>query len=110
MVEAKQEQYPARIFPFRYSEVLLRNIMENAAVGMVLICTSRRVMYANRAFGEMLGYDPAELIGFGPENLMHPDYVADAHAQIGHLVAAKAEEYRAERRYIRKDGSTNWLP
>src|SRR5215207_2499920 len=99
MAETRQDRHSARIFPFRYSEALLRNIMETAAVGMVLIGTSGRVMYANRAFGEMLGYDPSELIGFGPEELMHPDYVADAREQVGRLVAGEADEYRAERRY-----------
>src|SRR5882724_10064303 len=109
MVEAAQDRDSARIFPFRYSEALLRNVMENAAVGMVLIGTSGRIMYANRAFGEMLGYNPTELIGFGPEDLMHPDYVSDARTRFGAMVDGKAEGYRAERRYIRRDGTLIWV-
>ena len=40
---------------------------------------------------------------------MHPDYIADAHAQIARLSGGETEGYRAERRYIRKDGSTIWV-
>ena len=58
------KRHSGNVFPFRYSEALLRNVMESAAVGMVLIGTTGRLIYANRAFGEMLGYDPSEVIGF----------------------------------------------
>ena len=86
MAEATQSKHPeAQVFQFHQSEALLRNVMENAAVGMVLIGTGGRVIYANRAFAEILGYDPTDLVGFGPENLMHPDYVADAHEQVRRL-------------------------
>ena len=106
---SRSKRSDGRIFPFRHSEALLRAVMENAAVGMGLIGTSGRLIYVNRAFAEMLGYEPAECIGFGPENLMHPDYVANAHDQLGRLVAGDADRYRAERRYLRKDGSTLWV-
>ena len=95
-------------FRFRKSEALLRNILENAAVGMSLAGTDGRILYANRAFTEMFGYEAAECIGLGPADLVHPDHSRTATEQVSKLKGAEIAAYYAERRYIRKDGHEFW--
>jgi diguanylate cyclase (GGDEF)-like protein/PAS domain S-box-containing protein len=110
MPEAMQQKASgAQVFRFHQSEALLRNVMENAAVGMVLIGVEGRVLYANRAFGQILGYDPAECVGLDLPNIVHPDYIDDSRARMNDLAAGRLDAYRAERRYFRKDGQEIWV-
>src|SRR3990172_4215656 len=108
MAAAKAHQSGAQIYRFRQSEALLHNMMENAAVGMVLVGTDGRLIYANRAYSEMLGYEPDECVGLGTEDLVHPDDLAAAAEQLGDLTSGRIERYRTERRYLRKDGTAFW--
>jgi diguanylate cyclase (GGDEF)-like protein/PAS domain S-box-containing protein len=94
--------------PFRHSEALLRNILEYAAVGMVLVNAASKVVYANRAYAEMLGYTPDECVGLDYATLIHPDDREAATAQALTLVAGTMDSYRAERRYMRKNGTPMW--
>lgn len=98
----------AEIFHFPQSAQLLRTVMENAAVGMVLVSSAGRVTYANRAYAEMFGYSPDECIGLEATDLVHPDDRALAVDQLGQLIGGEIEQYRVERRYVRKDGSAFW--
>jgi diguanylate cyclase len=109
MVEAQQSDHPVQIFRFQHSEALLRNVMENAAVGMLLIGLEGRVLYANRAFGQMLGYDPAECVGFNMSSIVHPDCSVSAGEQVRELLEGRIEGYRAERKYIHKGGNAIWV-
>jgi diguanylate cyclase (GGDEF)-like protein/PAS domain S-box-containing protein len=94
--------------PFRHSDALLSNILEYAAVGMVLVNADAEVVYANRAYAEMLGYTPEECLKLDYGTLIHPDDREAAKTQAADLVAGKMTTYRAERRYMRKDGSMMW--
>jgi diguanylate cyclase len=110
MAEAMQsDHHDPQIVRFQQSDALLRNVMENAAVGMVLIGIEGRVIYANRAFAEMLGYDPSECVGFDLKHIVHPDFASSAIEQSQELLAGRIESYRAERKYVRKDGETIWV-
>jgi diguanylate cyclase len=110
MAEAMQsDQHDPKFIRFQQSDALLRNVMENAAVGMVLIGIEGRIIYANRSFAEMLGYEQSECVGFDLRNIVHPDFAADAVEQSHALLAGRIENYRAERKYLRKDGEWIWV-
>jgi len=109
MVEAQQSDHAVQLFRFQHSEALLRNVMENAAVGMLLIGLDGRVLYANRAFGQMLGYDPAECVGFDMSYIVHPECAASAGEQVKELLEGRIDGYRAERKYVHKDGNAIWV-
>src|SRR5262245_7164164 len=89
---------------FPRSDALLRNLIENAAVATFLADAKGKVRYANPAFADLLGYEPAELIGLGMKDLIHPDDFETAKVQAGVLVERKDGGYLAERRYLRKNG------
>ena len=109
MSQTSQVQADGQAFQFRHSEALLRNVMESAAVGMVLLDIDSRLTYANRAFGEMLGHDPADCVGRPIFDFVHPQDAASAAEAMAPLMAGKIETYRTERRYRRKDGSVLWV-
>ena len=96
-------------FAFRHSEALLRIVMESAAVGMVLLGMDYRVIFANRAFGAMLGHGADEVIGVSILDFVDRQDLPLASEAMAPLMAGKIERYRAERRYRRKDGSVLWV-
>jgi diguanylate cyclase (GGDEF)-like protein/PAS domain S-box-containing protein len=108
MAAAQTNTAVAEIFHFPQSAQLLRTVMENAAVGMALVSSAGRVTYANRAYADMFGYAPSECIGLEATDLVHPDDQALAVDQLGRLISGKIEQYRVERRYLRKDGGAFW--
>jgi diguanylate cyclase (GGDEF)-like protein/PAS domain S-box-containing protein len=108
MASRSTKEHIGHVYRFRQSEALLRNVMENAAVGMVVVGRDAHLLFANRAYAEMLGYEPAECVGLGPSDLVHPDDVADARRYLGELMSGAREGYRTERRYVRKDGTWLW--
>jgi diguanylate cyclase (GGDEF)-like protein/PAS domain S-box-containing protein len=83
---------------------LLTNIMENAAIGFVMMTFDGQVLYANRAFCAMIGFNEAELLATGIDHLIHPD---DRDATLGTfdiIRTGQAQSYQLERRYFCKDG------
>ena len=108
MPAAKPSESSAQVFRFRQSEALLRRVMEKAAVGMAIAGTNGQLVYVNDAYAEMFGYDADECVGLGVRNLVHPDDLARATSQVALLSAGEVDVYRAERRFLRKDGSSFW--
>ncbi len=104
--EAKPE---SNTFHFQHREALLRSVLENAAVATFLIGPESRLLYANRAFRDLLGYDEHEAVSVVIDDLIHPDDAPHAHAQMKTLEDRTADSYRAERRYLRKDGEPIWV-
>ncbi len=96
-------------FQFPFGTALLRNVIENAAVPTFLTYANGDVFYANRAFGALLGYAPEEIVELGIGRIVHPEDAAKARAQTGALGTGETRSYRAERRYIDKNGEVIWV-
>ena len=94
---------------FHEASALLRNFVENSAVPTFLAKADDALVYANRAFADLLGYEPSECIGLGISSIIHPDDAAAARAQIATVMQGKTTGYQAERRYIRKNGEPIWV-
>jgi PAS domain S-box-containing protein len=82
---------------------------ENAAVGIVHATNDLRWGRVNDAMGRIVGYPASELIGKSALDIMHPDYRDAALRDVEHIRDRKADNYTAERRYLRKDGTTVWV-
>ena len=88
------------------ASALLTNIMENAAIGFVIMTFDGRILSANRAFTKMIGFSEAEILEGGLDIHTHPDdYPATIASFHQFLASGEAHGYQLERRYIRKDGS-----
>ncbi|CAN5115331.1 PAS domain S-box protein [soil metagenome] len=84
-------------------------MLDNAAVATFLVSPETRLLYANRAFYALLGYDESETVSVAIEDLVHPDDAALAREQMGDLVAGRSGTYRCERRYLKKNAEPIWV-
>ncbi len=96
-------------FRFRHREELLRSVLENAAVATFLVGPDGRLLYTNRAFRNLLGYDEDDPFTVVVDDLIHADDLPRADAQMQTLREGAAEGYRAERRYVKKGGEPIWV-
>jgi diguanylate cyclase (GGDEF)-like protein/PAS domain S-box-containing protein len=93
----------------RASEERFRTAFENAAVGMTVTDRAGRFLEVNRAFCEITGYSPEELLDLDFLAVTYPDdralnLAADREASKNGLSG-----FRIEKRYLRKDLTTVWV-
>lgn len=81
---------------------------ENAAIGMAVLGTDSRRLRVNRAFCEMFGYSPAELLAPGAPEVTHPDDTAEDFLQRRRALAGEIDTYQREKRYVHKSGRLIW--
>ncbi|MEO6030245.1 MAG: PAS domain S-box protein [Candidatus Binatia bacterium] len=93
----------------RESEERFRRAFEDAAIGMGVTTLEGRTIRANRALCEMLGYSEPELLERSVDDIVHPDDRPLVNDDRSRLSTAQTPSYRAERRYIRKDGRQIWV-
>ena len=105
-MQAKPEDNSLR---FRHSEALLRSVLDKAAVATFLVGPDGRLLYTNRSFRGLLGYSEDDPFTVVVGDLIHPDDLAHAGAQMQTLLDKSAEGYRAERRYVKKGGEPVWV-
>jgi diguanylate cyclase (GGDEF)-like protein/PAS domain S-box-containing protein len=93
----------------RVAETQLRVGIENAAVGILMVGPGGRITMANPAMRAMVGRTEEGLVGSSVHDLLHPEDAANAAARMAALARGESDSYRAERRYLRSDGSTVWV-
>ena len=87
------------------SEAKLRAIFAHSGIGIVMADLTGHVTACNPTFQQLLGYSEGELCGKSITEFIHPDEVPVVAKVLGDLAAQKRDRYRAEKRYVRKDGS-----
>jgi len=88
----------------RRSEERYRAVAEGAFAGIGIVDPDENITYANRAFAEMLGYTPDELIGMNLSQLTSPE----EYAQYREFTRRRKEEggrEHYETTMYRKDGT-----
>ena len=90
------------------SEQRFRRAMEDSAIGMALVSLDAKIMQANRAFADMLGYTQAELQQRTFFEITYPQDMTIGRETVRRALAGEADAYRFEKRYLRKDGSPMW--
>lgn len=84
-----------------------RAILGNQLVG-ALALKQRKIIWANSAFENMLGYEPGELAGVPTRRF----YISEKEYQSVEATYAEITEYgigHTQHEYVRKDGSRVWL-
>lgn len=91
------------------SEELFRLLSENSKDLISLHEPNGRYIYVSKACKELLGYEPEELIGHMPDEILHPDDM-DLVAQKGNVsYLLDHKDISLQHRLIRKDGSVQWV-
>lgn len=94
----------------RESEARYRDLIERSVQG-IFVHRDFRVLFANRAMAEMLGYEsPEELLKLDSVlNFVHPEERARTKGFRDARLAGKETPERYEFRAVRRNGSTLWL-
>jgi PAS domain S-box-containing protein len=80
-----------------------------AAVGMGLVGLDGRWKRANPALCQITGYEESELRELTFSEITHPDDLVANIEGDELLLRGRAEDYRLETRYVRKDGEAVWV-
>ncbi len=93
----------------RESEERYSSTVELAAIGIGHVGADGRFIHVNRQLCEMLGYTRDELLALTVKQISHPDDVNVTDAARDELHSGEIESFKAEKRYLRKDGSCVWV-
>jgi PAS domain S-box-containing protein len=92
----------------RESEARFRSMFDNAAVGVAVMSLDRHITQVNQTAERLTGYSAEELYSLDPSLLaVEEDRFIDSDLFI-ELTEGKRDQYTAEKRYTRKDGSIFW--
>lgn len=93
----------------RKSELRFRATFEQAAVGIALLGTDGRWLLVNQKLCDILGYDATALCGLTLKDILHPEELEGDGIWLARMLAGEIDTFAAEKRYLRKDGSTVWV-
>ncbi len=105
---SESEEKAAKV-ALQASEANFRGFFNSVAVGAVQVGKDGRFMRVNERFCEMTGYSREELLTMGPLDLDHPEDRVVDQERVAKFLAESDGVYRAEKRYLRKDGSVVWV-
>ncbi len=90
------------------SERRYRLLSENSTDITLLTNSERRIIFISPSVKEILGYNPAELIGTIAMHLIHPDDIKQAQTK-GETIRNKDETVRTVVRMRQKNGKYRWV-
>jgi PAS domain S-box-containing protein len=93
----------------RDSEERFRRLFEESPIGVALAGEEYRVIEANNAYCQMLGYTREEMSGLNLADINHPDETEANTALFMKLFNGEIQSYQIEKRHITKDGETIWV-
>ena len=92
----------------RESEERFRNVFEYAGIGMALVSPDSRLLKANGALYQMLGYSQKELESMTWQDISHPDDLDTGIEQMGRMLTGEIDSCQFEKRYLHKRGHVIW--
>ncbi len=93
----------------RESEARYASTVQLAAVGIAHVDLAGRFIWSNRRLQEMLAYSDEELAALTTQAVSHPEDVHVTDRDRARLQAGEIDTMRAEKRYVRKDGTIFWV-
>jgi two-component system, cell cycle sensor histidine kinase and response regulator CckA len=93
----------------RRSEEYFRAITEQASELLAILDANGMTKYESPSNISVLGYEPDELVGTSPFDLIHPDDLPAARQTFGRVLGSPGIPLRTELRYRHKDGSYRTL-
>lgn len=93
---------------FRQLEETCAGLVEASLTG-IYIDQDDRIVFANRRFAEIFGYEKADLIGMASRNLVHPDDRALTDERRRKRLRGQPVPSEYEARGLRHDGEIIWI-
>ncbi|MDX6371365.1 MAG: two-component system, OmpR family, phosphate regulon sensor histidine kinase PhoR [Nocardioidaceae bacterium] len=85
-------------------EQLWELTVEHSPVGTTLVAPDGRLLSANQALCDMLGYTEREIVTLTFQQITHPDDLAEDLALLEETLAGLRSSYRLRKRYLHADG------
>lgn len=83
-------------------------MLEGSSAAIVIVTPQWELLDFNDPWSDFLGYEREELMGISPIELTHPDDRNSSSEKINQLISGEEEQYRIEKRYVRKNGDIVW--
>jgi PAS domain S-box-containing protein len=90
-----------------YGALEFRTLAETISASLFVTSSDGLAVYTNSAFQRYSGMSPAQLLGDGFLQVLHPDETADA-IELWHEAQNKPSQVEIERRLRRADGEFRW--
>jgi two-component system CheB/CheR fusion protein len=90
------------------AEELLRHVFDDSPVGIAMVDKEQRILRANPALWQLLGYAEDELVGRRFAEVIHPDDIHLDTDLLLRLFAGEIPGFAIEKRYLRKGGEVVW--
>src|SRR4051812_4092828 len=103
------EKTDAKLLRFDQSGALLRKVAQSAAIGMALVGVDGRILYVNRAYERMLGWEPDAVLGVPNGDLLSVEDREVIELRIDQLMRGEVEDFQAECRMAHRDGGPLWV-
>ena len=91
----------------RESEDKFKYVFDHSVIGKSITLPSGEIN-VNKAFCEMLGYEPRELKKIKWADISHPDDIELTNKALGLILSGEKDSARFIKRYIHKNGSVVW--
>ncbi len=91
------------------SDSKLRNAFDKAPVAAAIVAPNFNILRVNDAFCAIAGYSTEELREMRLFDLTHTDDEAEESDRLAALASGDIEQYSADKRLVRKDGSSVWV-
>lgn len=92
----------------RESEEKLRTIFSDANIGFTIVDTTGKLILNNKWHQYFLGYDLDDFQQKTILDITHPDDAEESKKRFSALIAGSIDNYRIEKRFVRKDGTIVW--
>ena len=90
------------------AQEMFRSAIEYAASGVAIVSPGGRIVLANRALCDMLGYAAHELTGRQYVELVHPDERNASLKTIARMTAGEIPHFQARKRFLNHAGESLW--
>ncbi len=107
--QRRRRQLERQAEALRTSEQRFRTIVDTTSIGVSVADAQGRLISANRAYAELVGYTEAELTTMCITDFTHPDD-RGVDMRLAFEVASGLRSHgQVEKRWVRKDGEVRWV-
>jgi PAS domain S-box-containing protein len=95
-------------YALQQSEARFQSLFETSGAGVVITSARAEILFVNKSFATLLGYQPTELLGRSIRELSPPDAVVSTYDMVNNMRAQQQSGRDIEKPYIHRDGTLVW--